>query len=130
MVNGIEVPTELTPLASPQENLLAPEEEWEMRDTWLVNPALEFIMIRGQRVPVNLSPAYLRAKGIELREPPLIDPPALLRSLMPEYRDLLLATPSKIARCYPQALTTVLTLEDWHHPDRTYDELPGCSETF
>jgi hypothetical protein len=114
----------LNPFDFPQESVFDPEYLWE------VNPSLDHIMIRGQRVPVDLRPQILAAKGIELIEPPKIDPPALLRSLVPEYRDLLLATPDEIAQRNPLAIPTYLVLDEWNHPDVCSEQLPSRSETF
>jgi|MudIll2142460700_1097286.scaffolds.fasta_scaffold118528_2 hypothetical protein len=97
---------------------------------WEVNPHLEHIIIRGQRVPVDLRPEQLTAKGIALIEPPKIDPPALLRSLVPEYRNLLLATPDELAQRNPHGIPRCLVLEEWNHPDVRGEQLPSQSETF
>lgn len=114
----------LNPFDFPQEKVFDPEFLWE------VNPDLEHVMIRGQRVPVALGTAVLARKRIELIEPPVIDPPAFLRSLVPEHRSLLLATSDELAERNPHAIPTVLVLDEWNHPDVCSEELPSQSETF
>ena len=114
----------LTPLDHPQEDV------FDEKYNWGVNPSVNSIMIKGKEIPVDLSPQKLEAKGIELTEPPAIDSAALMRSLVPENRDLLLATPSEIAERNPHEIPTVLVLEEWNHPDIAADLLPSKSETF
>jgi hypothetical protein len=114
----------LNPFDFPQDGVFDEDYLWE------VNPILDHLMIRGRRVPVDLRPQQLAVKGIELIEPPKFDPPALLRSLVPEYRDILLATPDEIAQRNPQAIPACLVLDEWNHPDVCGEQLPSQSETF
>jgi len=114
----------LNPFDSPQNGVFDEEYLWE------VNPELDHLMIRGQRVPVDLRSQQLAAKGIELLEPPAIDPPALLRSLVPEHRELLLATPEELADRNPHGIPSIMVLDNWNHPDVCGEVLPSQSETF
>lgn len=114
----------LNPFDYPQENVFDEEYQWE------VNPKLDHLMIRGHRVPVDLRPHQLAAKGIKLLRPPVIDPPALLRSLVPEYRELLLATPEELRARNPHGIPTILVLDQWNHPDVCGEVMPSQSETF
>ena len=114
----------LNPFDCPQEDVFDEEHLWE------VNPELDQLMIRRQQVPVDLRSQQLADKGIELLEPPAIDPPALLRSLVPEYRELLLATPGELRDRNPHGIPTALVLDEWNHPDVCGEVLPSQSETF
>jgi hypothetical protein len=88
------------------------------------------IRIRGEPYPLQVAPADLAAKGIELVDPPHITGAELVRSLLPEHRELLLATEAELYERIPVDLPRVLQLEEWHHPDLAGDELPGQSQTF
>lgn len=114
----------LNPFDFPQEDL------FDRSTLWAIDPSLDHVMIRGQQVPVDLRPSQLAAKEISLIEPPAVDPPALLRSLVPEHRDMLLATPMEIAARNPHKIPAVMVLDEWNHPDVSGDQLPSQSETF
>jgi hypothetical protein len=88
------------------------------------------IRIRDSIVPLDLTPEALTRKGIEPEDPPQITGAELLRSLLPERRDLLLATEEELRGRVPPDLPLVLRLDAWHHPDLAGDELPSESETF
>lgn len=82
-----------------------------------------YILLRGKRTAVDVSPATLERKGIR----PRYDRPQefeLLLSLLPEERDRLMASPEELPGDLPQ----ILQLEEWNHPSR--GEKPGESETF
>jgi hypothetical protein len=97
---------------------------------WLARAEADAVLIRGQRVALDFSPAHLQFKAITLLEPPQKDPPAILRSLLPEYRHLLLATDAELAARNPHALPLWWRLDEWHHPDLANGERPSQSETF
>lgn len=97
---------------------------------WFARADASCVMIRDQRVALDLSPGRMEAKGINLLEPPLKDPPAILRSLLPEYRDLLLASEVELVARNPHGLPLWLRLNEWHHPDLAGGERPSQSETF
>jgi hypothetical protein len=106
------------------------QQEDLIEDLLYVRSDVDHLMIRGKRIPVDLRPQLFSAKGIKLISPPKIDAPALLRSLVPEYRDLLLATPIELAQRNPHQTPTVLVLEEWYHPDLCSMQLPSKTETF
>jgi hypothetical protein len=97
---------------------------------WLARKDASCVMVRGRRLALDFAAERLKAKGIELIEPPAKDPPAILRSLLPEHRELLLATPEELAQRNPHGLPLWLRLDQWHHPDLGGGELPSQSETF
>lgn len=100
--------------------------EWD----WFAREDAQSVFIRQRRVSLNLSEEQLAAKGIKLIEPPGKDPPAILRSLLPEHRLDLLATDDELAQRNPHSLPLWLRLDEWNHPDLTNEETPGNSETF
>lgn len=51
----------------------------------------------------------------------------VLRRLVPEHRELLLADASELRRRIPADLPEIMRLDQWHHPD---GELPSESTTF
>jgi hypothetical protein len=108
----------------PEAPLFEDEYEWFARDD------AQCVIIRGNKILLDLTPAFLRSKGIELLAPPRIDPPAILRSLLPEHRDLLLASDIELASRNPQALPLWLRLHEWHHPNLAADGKPSDSRTF
>jgi hypothetical protein len=115
----------LYPIESlPDDLLFADEYEWEVRRE------ARALGIRGQRITLDLSASALEKKGIALQNPPEIDPVAVLRSLLPEYRDLLLASEAELAVRNPHLLPLWLRLDEWHHPDLADEEMPSESETF
>jgi hypothetical protein len=97
---------------------------------WHVRPGVRALSIRGERVPLDLIDGTLKKKGLSLLNPPEIDPVVVLRSLLPEYREQLLASPAELAERNPHALPLWLRLDEWHHPDLANDESPSESETF
>ncbi|MGH7172780.1 MAG: DUF7003 family protein [Gemmataceae bacterium] len=86
--------------------------------------------IRGKVVPINTNVDFFAAKGIELIEPQKVHGFELLRSLLPEHRDLLLATEEELRQRVPPDLPCLLRLDEWAHPDLCDGELPSDSETF
>lgn len=54
----------------------------------------------------------------------------VIRGLVPDYRDLLLATESERRRGLPADLPLLLQLDDWEHPRLLEGELPSGSESF
>jgi hypothetical protein len=86
--------------------------------------------IRRKVVRINTNTDFFAAKGIELIEPPKVHGFELLRSLLPEHRDLLLATEEELRQRVPPDLPCLLRLDEWNHPDLCADELPSDTETF
>lgn len=115
----------LYPIASlPEDPLFADEYDWNVR------PEAGALSLREQRVALDLTEASLHRKGLTLLASPEVDPVVVLRSLLPDYRDLLLASPKELAVRNPHSLPLWLRLEEWHHPDLANGELPGESKTF
>jgi hypothetical protein len=54
----------------------------------------------------------------------------LLRGLVPEHRELLLATEAERRRGVPADLPLLLKLDDWEHPRLLEGELPSGSDSF
>ena len=96
---------------------------------WHVVKDAHAVTIRGQWVEFDLSPANLAREGIELLDGQL-DAVAVMRSLLPEHRGLLLAWDEELAARNPHGLPVWLRLDEWHHPDVVRNELPSHSETF
>lgn len=97
---------------------------------WYIRKEARTIRIRGIDVPLKLNPQQLAEKGIELVEEPEITGADLMRSLLPEYREQLLATEEELRARIPSDLPLILRLDEWHHPDLAADELPSESKTF
>ena len=97
---------------------------------WNVRPEARSLCIRGEVVTFDLSPEFLASRGIELLDPPDVDPPAVLRSLLPENRDALLASDEELAARNPKQLPLFLRLDEWDHPDLADGELPSECDTF
>ncbi|MFG1649587.1 DUF7003 family protein [Micromonospora sp. NPDC049275] len=74
------------------------------------------IAVRGRLIPVAAEP------GEELVD--------VLRRLVPEHRELLLADDVELRRRIPADLPEVLRLDQWHHPDFAQNALPSESRTF
>jgi len=72
----------------------------------------------------------LKAFSAGVRPASEIDPVVVLRSLLPEHRDLLLASPEQLGARNPHSLPLKIRLDEWHHPDLANSELPSESETF
>ena len=115
----------LFPISSLTEDpLFADPNDWDIRSE------VHAVAIRGHRVTVDLSPAALARHGLTLLDPPQIDPVVLLRSLLPEWRDLLLASPEELSQRNHDGLPLWLSLEEWFHPDVGGGEVPSECETF
>jgi hypothetical protein len=97
---------------------------------WFVRPEANSVKIRGEVVPLDLSPSRLAANGIELVEPPDVTGAELMRSLLLDHREQLLATEKELRQRVPPQVPQVLRLKEWHHPDLARDELPSESPTF
>ena len=97
---------------------------------WYVRPGVSSLRIRGQRMTLDVSHRALQERGIVLIEPPKIDPPALLRSLLPEHRYLLLASDQELEARNEYRLPLWMRLDEWFHPDLARNELPSKCETF
>ena len=97
---------------------------------WYVRPQCRVLGIRGRRIALDLSAAALVQRGLELLEPPNVDPVVVMRSLLPEQRLLLLASPEELAARNQDDLPLFITLDEWFHPDLAAGDLPSGCETF
>lgn len=95
-----------------------------------LNPAVSSILLRGQQIQLSKDPAFYEAKGIELEEPGRIMIWEMMRGLLPEYRDLFLATEEELRARVPIELPLFIRLDEWHHPDLANQERPGQNATF
>jgi hypothetical protein len=97
---------------------------------WNLRPEARSLRIKGHAATFDPSPESLARKGIELLDPPDVDPPAVLRSLLPENRNVLFASEDELAARNPKKLPFWLRLDEWNHPDLANDVMPSDSETF
>jgi hypothetical protein len=97
---------------------------------WNLNESAGRIAVGDQLLSFDLSPAVLQRKGITPAEDGVLSSIDLLRSLLPEHRELFLATEQEKRRRIPSDLPEFMRLEEWHHPNLCAGELPSASETF
>jgi hypothetical protein len=88
------------------------------------------ISIRGRVVPIDLSAQTLIEEHVHLMYPPRVTGADLLRSLLPAYRNILLATEDELQNRVPPDLPLFLRLDEWHHPDLVNNERPSASSAF
>ena len=97
------------------------EDEDENDPDWI--PAS--VQLRGKPVSVD------REKAKELADGYGVSPAfATLHGLCEEHRDALFATPAELASCVAPGLVSILTLEEWSHPDVYGGPKPSESEAF
>jgi hypothetical protein len=109
--------------AAPDDWIFEEDYEWNLVDN------AHSVMVRGQCIEFDLSPDALARKGIKLIDGQK-DAVAVMRTLLPEHRSLLLATEAELAQRNPHGLPLWLRLDEWHHPDLAGGERPSQSETF
>jgi hypothetical protein len=97
---------------------------------WYVRPQCRVVGIRGRRIAVDLSTEALTKRGLELLDPPNVDPVVVMRSLLPEQRTLLLASCEELVSRNKDDLPLFIRLDEWFHPDLAAGELPSACETF
>jgi hypothetical protein len=97
---------------------------------WALITKAGTILVRDRPVPFDLSEGVLQRKGITPAEEGQLSAIDLLRSLLPEHRDLFLASDQEKRRRIPQDLPLFMCLDEWHHPDLAGDELPSDSPCF
>jgi hypothetical protein len=95
-----------------------------------VHPDATTIRFRTTSVVIPRDEAVYQLKGVVRAYAPRITIVEALRSLMPEYRHLLLTTPAEQYHYVPHDLPVILQLADWHHPDLADGELPSATDTF
>lgn len=72
----------------------------------------------------------LRIRGRLFPAPPSLEGFELLRALVTEHRELLLATDEELQARLPPDLPRLLRLDEWNHPDIAEGDLPSESLTF
>jgi hypothetical protein len=121
----------LYPIESlPDDQLFEDDEYWEDQYEWNIRPEARALCVRGQRIAFDTSAEALAQRGLELVYPPNIDPVVVLRSLLPEHRELLLATEEELDARNPTNLPLFMRLDQWFHPDLAAGDLPSDCETF
>lgn len=95
-----------------------------------LNPAVSSMLLRGGQIQLSKDPGFYEAKGIHLEEPGKIMIWEMLRGLLPEYREQLLATEEELRARIPGDLPLFIRLDEWYHPDIANQERPGQNETF
>lgn len=96
---------------------------------WYLRSPKGEIYIRDELVPFDLTAETLAAKNISMVD----DQPSgadLLRSLLPEHKDILLANEKELRHQIPEDIPLILRLNEWYHPDLAGDEMPSGNETF
>ena len=88
------------------------------------------LRIRGSRVSLPRDPEHYLARRVLLEIPPDIQGFELLRGLLPEHREALLATEDELWARVPADLPQILRLDEWNHPDLSEGDTPGESPTF
>ena len=88
------------------------------------------LRIRGALVALPRRPEHYLERRILLEMPPDVQGFELLRGLLPEHRDLLLATEGEIRARVPPDLPQILRLDEWCHPDVSEGATPGENSTF
>ena len=95
-----------------------------------VSPEAREVSVRGQLVAIPRTPEEYAALRVSLQRPDQPQLFELLRALVAEHRDLLLATADERVRFLPADLPLFLTLDAWRHPDLTMGEQPSACEAF
>lgn len=105
---------------------------FDEEDRWDVRQEKGFLCVRGELIPYNASIEELLKKGIgeDTWDTDGITITELVRSLVPEYHTLLLATKEELRQRLPFDLPLMICLDEWHHPDLAEDELPSGNQTF
>ena len=101
------------------------EEYWHS-----IPSSLDAVTIRDQSVPIPHDPAIYAAKGIMLDDPTMLQGHELMRVLLPEHGEAMLATEEERRRLIPHDLPLFARLDEWHHPDVASGELVSECSTF
>jgi hypothetical protein len=90
------------------------------------------ILLRDELVNIDLSPSVLEKRQLTVEGDGSKPWPGavLLRSLLPEHREKLLATENELQRHILRQLPVLIRLDEWHHPNTTQGESPRDNETF
>jgi hypothetical protein len=95
-----------------------------------IPPTVLQVRIRGRSVPIPRDPQVFAGKGIVRKDAVFLQGQELLRVLLPEHRQELLATEKELRRAIPASLPLFTRLDEWRHPDLVNEELPSETETF
>lgn len=105
-------------------------------ETWLdeddqesVAENASMLTLRGRSIPLPKDDDYAKA-GMVGTPHEKRSVAELSRALAATHRDYVLATESERRVCVPPALSQLMLLDDWHHPDVVADELPSQTQTF
>ena len=101
-------------------------------DRWDVLKETGVLRVRQQAISYDVTPKALGNIGIGADE---MDGGSasiteLVRSLVPEHRNLLFATEEELNQRLQVDVPLILRLNEWNHPNVVEDELPSRSETF
>jgi hypothetical protein len=105
------------------------EDTFQEEINWYLRSLKGEIYIRDQLIAFDCTPTTLAKKGISTADGQPTGT-ELLRSLLPEYRDLLLANEKELRRQIPNDIPLIFHLDQWYHPDLAGDDLPSGNETF
>ena len=94
-------------------------------------PDARTLIVRGKEVAVP-SREELRSFGIEPAEPEpeRVRTFEVCRYLAATERELVLATPEERRTHVPADLSTILVLDDWHHPDTVVGQVASDTTAF
>ncbi len=95
-----------------------------------IPPSVTKVEIRGREVFFPRDPKLYKAKRIKIEDPALLHGHELMRVLLPEHREAMLATEEERRRLIPHDLPLFARLDEWHHPDLADDELVSECSTF
>lgn len=106
------------------------DDDWiDSENCELVAERATHVVLRGVRIPVPTATEYQDA-GVELDALPRIAVYQLVRALAHTRRREMLANDDERRHHVPPSLKTVLSLDEWCHPDIAGDARPSGSETF
>lgn len=96
---------------------------------FIINSATQ-VLLRGVQVTIPQDLASYSGFGIELQQPPDVQPFELARYLAARHPDEMRATSAEMRAHVPSTLRELVQLEDWLHPDLAGGELPSETSTF
>lgn len=95
-----------------------------------VRPTVTALKIRDTKVRIDVQRDTFTARGIDLVFPPAVNGADLLRLLVLDYREQLLATDEERRRRIKLPLKQILQLDEWHHPDLLRGGWPSKTKCF
>lgn len=104
--------------------------DWQDEHDYVIADRANEIVVRGQSYPIPAFDEYAQ-RGITLSDPPRVQSFELCRLLADVARDSVLATAEERRMSVLPAMTQILQIEEWHHPNVVdVKERPSGSETF